>query len=148
MKKAVKGAKRCRELGLAGHPTKPEKDMEIALAKYGIQYIPQYDFKIGIMDFYLPDGNIALFVDGEVWHADPSLYNPNDIMFFGKNSFKDKKYAKITAKEIWNKNRQQNAYLESIGFKVLRFWEKEITDNIDNCIQTITKSIELYTAPY
>ena len=35
------------------------------------------------MDFYLPEGNIVLFVDGGVWHADPRLFKPNDILFFG-----------------------------------------------------------------
>lgn len=38
------------------------------------------------MDFYLPDGNIALFVDGMVWHADPIKYNPGDFLFFGKTA--------------------------------------------------------------
>jgi hypothetical protein len=33
---------------------------------------------MGIMDFYLPKGNIALFVDGGIWHTDPRLYKPDD----------------------------------------------------------------------
>lgn len=133
-RKAVKGAIKCRELGLLGHPTQPEKDMEIALKTYGIQYITQYEYGIGIMDFYLPAGNIALFVDGQIWHADPGIYKPDDIMFFSKNTLKIK-YEQKTAKDIWCKDHYHTVHLESKGFKVLRFWEKEIRTNIDKCIQ-------------
>jgi G:T-mismatch repair DNA endonuclease (very short patch repair protein) len=45
--------------------------MEKALRKYKIRYVSQLRYGIGIMDFYLPEGNIALFVDGGIWHADP-----------------------------------------------------------------------------
>ena len=41
---------------------------------------------MGIMDFYLPEGNIALFIDGGVWHADPRLYKPTDTLFFNPNT--------------------------------------------------------------
>ena len=44
------------------------------------QSIAQYNYGIGIMDFYLPEGNMALFVDGGIWHADPRLYVPEDIL--------------------------------------------------------------------
>jgi DNA mismatch endonuclease (patch repair protein) len=135
------GALAARKLGLSGLPTQLEKVMESALKKYGIQYIAQYDFKIGVMDFYLPAAKIALFVDGAIWHADPRIYKADDIMFFGRKRSRDK-LEKITAKEIWNKDSRHNAYLESLAFKVVRFWEKEIKENSENCIQLIIKTIQ------
>ena len=80
----IRGAMKAREKGLRGLPTNIEKAMENALKKNNIRYIPQYPFNIGIMDFYLPDAKIALFVDGTVWHADPRVYNAEDVLFFSR----------------------------------------------------------------
>jgi hypothetical protein len=44
---------------------------------------------------------------------------------------------KMTAKEVWVKDARHNAYLESQGFVVIRFWEREIKENIDKCIELI-----------
>ena len=63
-----------------GLPTGLEIKMEKALRKHKIRYVAQYNYGIGIMDFYLPEGNIALFVDGGIWHADPRLYDAEDIL--------------------------------------------------------------------
>jgi very-short-patch-repair endonuclease len=43
--------------------------------------------------------------------------------------------------KIWEKDSLHNAYLESSGFKVMRFWEKEIMENIDKCLQLIKTCI-------
>jgi len=39
--------------------------MEKALKQHKIRYRSQFRYGMGIMDFYLPEGNIALFVDAE-----------------------------------------------------------------------------------
>jgi len=130
-KKAVLGALKARQLGLFGLPTTPEKYMEDTLKKQNIKYISQYEYTIGLMDFYLPDGNIALFVDGTVWHADPVIYSSEDVLFFGK-----------TAKQIWEKDLRQINYLKSQGYAVLRFWDREIKENIDKCIRIIIEAIK------
>ena len=92
----ILGAAKARELGLSGSPTKIEAIMEEALNKHNIQYVPQYGFEIGIMDFYLPEGNIALFVDGGIWHANPRVYDAIDVLFFGCKISK-KEWKKATA---------------------------------------------------
>jgi len=137
----IKGALTARRLGLSGLPTKLETIMENGLKRLGIEYVAQYDFKIGIMDFYISSYNIAIFVDGAIWHADPRIYEQDYMMFFGRKRSRGK-LEKITAKEIWEKDSRHNAYLESLGFKVLRFWEKEIMENIDNCLQLIKTAVQ------
>jgi DNA mismatch endonuclease (patch repair protein) len=110
--------------------------MKKALRKFKILYLSQRKYGLGIMDFYLPEGNIALFVDGGVWHADPRLYDPDDILFFKlKTSRNESKI--VTAKEVWKKDRLQNNYLKSKGYTVIRLWEKEIKYEIEKCIQII-----------
>jgi G:T-mismatch repair DNA endonuclease (very short patch repair protein) len=98
--------------------------MEKALRRYKIRYLPQRRYGMGIMDSYLPEGNIALFVDGEVWHADPRSYAPNAILFFGSKTFRTK-WKNVTAEDKWRKDRIHNNCLKSKGYTVVRFWKKE-----------------------
>jgi len=139
----VLGAIKARKMGLYGISTSLETIMEKALRNYKIQYISQQRYGIGIMDFYLPEGNIALFVDGGVWHADPRLYKPDDILFFRfKNSRKE--WKKVTAKDVWEKDRIHINHLRSKGYNVVRFWEKEIECEIDKCIEIIKEEIQAF----
>jgi DNA mismatch endonuclease (patch repair protein) len=137
----IMGALAARKLGLSGLPTRIEKSMQIALDKNNIRYEQQYRFKIGIMDFYLPDAKIALFVDGTLWHADPRLYKEHEQLFFSKKISRTEAWKKVTAKEVWLKDARHNSYLETRGFIVIRFWEKEIIENIDKCIQLIKSKL-------
>jgi very-short-patch-repair endonuclease len=139
----ILGALKARKLGLSGLPTGLEIKMEKALRKYKIRYISQYRYGIGIMDFYLPEGNIALFVDGGVWHADPRKYDPNDILFFGSKTSR-RQLKIVTAKDKWRKDRIQNNYLKSKGYNVVRFWEKEIMCNINRCIEILKKRLQAF----
>jgi hypothetical protein len=59
---------------------------------------------MGIMDFYLPERNMALFVNGGVWHADPRIYEPTDLLFF-KFKTLNKEWKTVPAKDVWIKNR-------------------------------------------
>ena len=124
------GASKTRELGLNGIPTKIELIMEDILKKYNIHYIPQYKYTIGFMDFCIPDSNLAIFVDGTYWHADPRIFKAEDILFFGKS-----------AEWVWKKDLRQTNYLKSQGYMVLRFWEKEIRENIDGCMEVIIQAM-------
>jgi DNA mismatch endonuclease (patch repair protein) len=139
----VLGALKARKLGLFGLPTGLEIKMVKALRKHKIRYVAQYNYGIGIMDFYLPEGNIALFVDGGIWHADPRLYDAEDILFF-KFKTSRKEWKNAIAKDVWKKDTLQNSYLKSKGYTVIRYWEKEIESDIDSCIKLIRSRIQEY----
>jgi DNA mismatch endonuclease (patch repair protein) len=137
------GAQKARKLGLYGVSTGLETIMEKALRKHKVRYVSQYSYRIGIMDFYIPEGNIALFVDGGIWHADPRQFAAEDILFF-KFKTSRKEWKNATAKDVWKKNRLHNIYLKSKGYTVVRFWEKEIESDIDSCIKLIRSAIQEY----
>lgn len=65
----VLGALKARKMGFYGISTSIKAIMEKTLRKHKIRYVKQYNYGIGIMDFYLPEGNIALFVDGGVCYV-------------------------------------------------------------------------------
>jgi DNA mismatch endonuclease (patch repair protein) len=139
----VLGASKARKMGLSGLPTGLEIIMKKALRKHKIRYVSQRRYDIGIMDFYLPEGNIALFVDGGIWHADPRIYEPTDPLFFRFKTSRNE-WKNATASEVWKKDRLHNNYLMSKGYNVIRFWEKEIEYEIDKCIKHIKKEIQAF----
>jgi hypothetical protein len=64
----------------------------------------------GIMDFYLLERNMALFVNGGVWHV--ILESTNRPMFYFLNSRPHKEWKTVTAKDVWIKDRIHNNYLK------------------------------------
>jgi len=68
---------------------------------------------------------IAIFVDGDYWHANPKKFKSKDIL------------SKGSAKDIWKKDRRITKYVKSKGWKVLRFWESTVLNNSNFCIKKI-----------
>ena len=58
---------------------------------------------------------IIIEVNGDHWHANPDLYNPNDVIG-GKSG--------MTAEEIWAKEEKRTEVLEKSGYKVVVVWEQ------------------------
>jgi hypothetical protein len=43
---------------------------------------------------------------------------------------------------VWKKDLRQVNYLKSQGYTVIRFWKKEIRENVDCCVQIILQAIK------
>lgn len=106
-KMGVLGTIKARELGLSGTLTSLEIKMEKALRKNKVRYLSQRRYGMGIMDFYLPEGNIALFVDGTIWHADPRIYDATDILFLGRRFRKENGTKRLP--QMWKKDGKHNS---------------------------------------
>ena len=91
--------------------TRIEVAIKNALIAVGIRFKEQHVVpKVGIPDFYLPDVHGVIFCDGEYWHRLP-----------GKADH-----------DAW-----QVAELSRRGYRVMRFWEKEIKADPDGCVRQI-----------
>ena len=77
-------------------------------------YINTKDYHF-IFDFYLPEHNILIEVDGDFWHCNPKTHHSPTCKTQEINIKNDK------IKDKWA---QEN------GYKLLRFWEDDINDNI------------------
>jgi len=100
------------------HPNRKYRDtgielrVEQELIKRNINYQKQVPLcKVAIVDFYLPEYRIIIQCDGDYWHNKPG------------------------AKE---KDEKQDAVLTFNGFNVYRFWEHEINESVENCINKIS----------
>jgi DNA mismatch endonuclease Vsr len=88
----------------------------------------------GKPDFTFKKLKIAVFCDSEFWH--------------GKD-WETKKFEIKSNVEFWRKkiernierDKEVNKELLKTGWKVLRFWGKEIEKNLDFCINEIEKAI-------
>ena len=83
-------------------------------------------------DFIFRAKRIAIFIDGCFWHACPICKKiPSSNSEYWEKKFKR------------NMERDQKAKkeLENDGWIVLRFWEHEISDNLDHCIETLKKHL-------
>lgn len=119
----------CRSLYMIAHPksrgTKIEIRMDEALAQTDYDFQSQVPLcKVSVADFYSPTYNIAIYCDGDYWHRRP---------------------------ETMERDQRINRVLQENGIIVLRFWEKEINNDITSCINqvhcTIAKLVHQITLP-
>ena len=67
---------------------------------------------------------------GDRWHGNPILYKPDDHPY--------PRDLQITAKELWERDKKRNDFIESQGYKKLIIWEYEYKHNKD---ATINKAL-------
>jgi DNA mismatch endonuclease, patch repair protein len=75
---------------------------------------------------------VAVFVDGAFWHGHPDYY-------WGQSgTFWDEKIAANRARD-----ERINSELRRAGWTVLRFWDFEIAQNHDDCIDRVRQALSL-----
>lgn len=82
-------------------------------------------------DFVVVDNKKIIEFNGDKWHANPKLYEENDIPMPG---FIDKK-----AKQIWREDILKNNKAIKNGFEILVIWESEYNKNKE---KTIWKAVD------
>ena len=111
--------------------TKAEVVLRKALWKKGLRYCKNYAALPGKPDIVLTRQKIAIFVDGDFWHARGHQDNPGEQVATNK-AFWQKKLARNVERD-----REVNDELTEAGWLVLRFWESEIKNNLTLCLSQI-----------
>lgn len=114
--------------------SKIELALRTALWSKGYRYRKNYEKLFGKPDIVIPKYKIALFCDSEFWHGYNWELRKNDIK---------------SNKEFWIKkiesniqrDKDVNRILKEQGWKVIRFWGKEIQKNLNECVLKIEKEI-------
>jgi DNA mismatch endonuclease, patch repair protein len=115
---------------IKGKNTSPELILRKALWSLGYRYRLNVPHLPGKPDLVFGNKKIVVFIDGEFWHG----YN-----------WQEKKKTIKANKDYWVKKIEGNMnrdihnihLLESMGYTVLRFWEKEIKKELDMCVGRI-----------
>ena len=116
--------------------TSIEKLFEKYLKQIGLSYIKNSKKIEGKPDFAIPSLRIAIFCDSEIWHG----YKWGRKFI---NSFKVRKTFWITKiKANMKRDKKVNLILRKQGWKVLRFWAKDIRKNTRKCINRLKKIVK------
>ena len=116
--------------------TKVELALASLLRKQKIRFTRQNKSIFGKPDFILKDFNIVLFCDSEFFH--------------GRNWKKQKKSIK-TNRKYWlekierniKRDKLVNKKLRQDGWKVIRFWAKELIDNPNRAVKKINEAVRI-----
>ncbi len=105
-----------------------EKIMASTLAGLEIPFVFQKVFGYWCYDFYLPDSDLFLECDGDYWHAHPEQYHDNSL---NETQRKNKK-----------RDERKERYALVRGHNIIRFWEREINNNLEEVKIRLLDKIE------
>lgn len=120
---------------IRGKDTGIEIRLRKALTKKGIRYSLYSSKVIGHPDILFESLKIAVFADSEFWHGYHFEENEAKLV-----THRDFWLAKI--KRNMARDEEVNASLRGQGYKVLRFWGKEIEKELDRVVDEIMKNME------
>lgn len=86
-----------------------------------------------IVDILIEDKKIVIEINGDLWHANPKFYKPDDMI----RRFK----GLISAQEIWNFDESRIKQIENFGYTVIILWECDINHNMKLINEILTKAL-------
>lgn len=119
--------------------TTPERILAKSIWKCGLRYRKHYAIS-GKPDFVFVKARIAVFCDGDFWHG-------NNWRIRGLKSLEDElaSYSDFWVSKIRrNMERDQhvNEKLREDGWLVLRFWESDIRESVEECTARIWEAYQ------
>lgn len=113
--------------------------IELALRKAlwsrGIRYRKNYKMLIGKPDIAITKYKIAIFCDSEFWHG-YDWENRNQLIKSNREYWIPK------IERNMERDQKVNAALQQEGWTVIRFWERQIRKQLDNCVDIVLREIE------
>ena len=117
---------------IRGKDTGPELQLRQALWRKGLRYRLQYSLP-GKPDIAFVSKRLVVFVDGCFWHGCPLHSTMPE-----------------TNKTFWREKIDGNMQrdlsgtkeLQSLGWKVVRFWEHEIKTELMKCVAEVEKALD------
>ena len=111
-----------------------EQKLGTALWNAELRYRKQYSKLPGKPDFVLVKHKVAIFCDSHFWHG------------FNWQKRKDEHKSNVG---FWHKKIKRNIQrdleinkeLNKLGWKVVRFWEHEIKDDVARCVEKVRETI-------
>lgn len=115
------------------HIRSKDTSIEIKLRKAlwaaGIRYRKYYTGLPGKPDIVLTKYKIAIFCDSSFWHGkDFEKKKPIDT----NHEYWDKKI-----RRNMERDKEVNQQLESLGWRVIRFWDIEINKHVEECVRVV-----------
>jgi DNA mismatch endonuclease, patch repair protein len=116
--------------------SKIEIVLRTAVWNEGIRYRKNYAKLPGKPDIVITKYKIAIFCDSEFFHGKDWEVLKEQLARGNNSEFWQKKILRNIERD-----KKVNKQLQELGWKVLRFWGKDITKNLDLCIASIKAAI-------
>lgn len=116
-----------------GKDTSPEVRLRKALWHKGIRYRKNYRLLPGTPDIALIRQRIAIFVDGDFWHARGHEKHPGEQIKHNRAY-----WVRHLTRNV-EKAKEVNDELTELGWLVLRFWESDIKKDLPGIVKQITQ---------
>jgi len=110
--------------------TAPELTLRRELSKLGLRYRTHYGKEK--IDIAFPSKKVAVFVDGCFWHLCPK---------HGEFPASNRAFWVPKLKRNAERDKETNALLRKSGWKVIRIWEHDIKNNLDDRVDFIKKKL-------
>jgi DNA mismatch endonuclease (patch repair protein) len=124
--------------------TKPEVKLRHELWHRGIRYRKNLRTLPGTPDIVLTKYKIAVFCDGEYFHGKNWQNGEREHVMRGD-------HADFWAPKIEHNikhDKEVNAKLRKDGWKVLRFWSKDVMKDVSNCADKVEETVKEVNPEY
>ena len=122
-------------LHIRAKDTTPELLLRKALWHSGIRYRKNYKTLPGTPDIVITKRKIAIFVDGDFWHAKGHQDNPGEQIKSNREY-----WVKKLSRNV-ERDKEVDEELLNLGWLVLRFWESDIKRDVERCAKLIKEYI-------
>ncbi len=113
--------------------TRPELLLRRALWHCGLRYRKNVRALPGTPDIVLARHRIAIFVDGDFWHARGHQDNPGEQVATNREFWQEKLRRNV------ERDRAADRELAESGWLVLRFWENDIIKSLQVCVDEVCR---------
>lgn len=127
-------SKRMANVSLKGG--KAETKLAHAIWHTGIRYRKNYRAVPGSPDIAITKYKVAVFVDGEFWHGENWEIRKQKL-----KSNRDYWIEKI--EENIARDRRNDKLLMEMGWIPLHFWEKDVNNNLQKCVDKIVDAVQI-----
>jgi|SRR5271166_746745 len=121
--------------------TKPELALRRALHKRGLRFRTHTRDIVGRPDIANRRRKIAIFVDGDFWHANPACWQRRGMDSMGElfpDAKRDYWMTKLQRNVV--RDAEVNSQLARDGWQVIRVWESELRADLDLVVSSVASA--------
>ena len=122
--------------------TGPELALRRALHALGLRYRVAPKTVEGRPDLAFTRRRVAVFVDGDFWHGNAWRVRGRESDDAVMEAWRRRDFWKAKIERNVARDRAVDEALASQGWRVLRFWESELSGALDECVVSVVAAVD------
>ena len=123
-----------------GRDTRMEIQLRSALHRAGYRFRKNDRRLLGKPDIVFSRAKVAVFVDGDFWHA--RILKEHGITALRKSKDYNREFWVAKLRSNYERDRIVTAELKRRGWLVVRIWENDLKKRMDACLKRVTVALE------